>query len=155
MAWNLAGLSLLAPVVAPLASKLIDVFGVSRRLKTASPFVEKLLASLTLLIMIGIFVMLMAAIAFCGMVVGLYVWIAPHNGPLAAALMAMIVVAAVVGVCIYAANKLWRDVRKNIDMITSDGRDRHEDRAGSKSDDHKPEGVIHAFTEGFKAGRKL
>ncbi|WAC47157.1 hypothetical protein OVA03_10600 [Asticcacaulis sp. SL142] len=153
MAWNLAGLSLLAPVVAPLAGKLIDVFGVSRRLKTASPFVEKLLASLTGLIMIGIFLMLIAGVAFCGLIAGLYIWIAPSNGPLAATLVAAIVVAAVVGLSLYAARKLWRNVRQNIDLIANDGRaDRHSERAG---DDHKPEGVIHAFTEGFKAGRKL
>ncbi|MDC7676700.1 hypothetical protein [Asticcacaulis machinosus] len=155
MAWNLAGLSLLAPVVAPLASKLIDVFGVSRRLKTASPFVEKLLASLTGLVMIGIFLMLIAGVAFCGLIVGLYIWIAPDNGPLAASLVAIIAVAAVVGLGLYAARRLWRNVRHNIDLIANDGRDRHDERISSKSDDHKPEGVIHAFTEGFKAGRKL
>jgi MFS family permease len=155
MAWNLAGLSLLAPVVAPLAGKLIDVFGVSRRLKTASPFVEKLLASLTGLIMIGIFLMLIAGVAFCGLIAGLYIWIAPNSGPLAATLVAIIVVVTVVGLGLYAARRLWQNVRQNIDLIANDGRDRHDERAGAKSDDHKPEGVIHAFAEGFKAGRKL
>jgi uncharacterized membrane protein len=154
MAWNLAGLSLLAPVVAPLAGKLIDVFGVSRRLKTASPFVEKLLASLTGLIMIGIFLMLIAGVAFCGLIAGLYIWIAPNSGPLAATLVAVIVVVAVVCLSLYAARKLWRNVRQNIDMIANDGRERHSER-DHKPDDHKPEGVIHAFAEGFKAGRKL
>lgn len=164
MAWNWAGLSLLAPVIAPLASKLIDAFGVSRRLKSASPYIEKLLASLTGLIMIGIFLMLIAGVAFCALIAGLYVWIAPQSGVLAAVLMALIVVAAVVGAGLYAARRLWRNLRHNLDQIVHNDRhtehrpenshEHHNDHPEARHEDAKS-GVIHAFTEGFKAGRKV